>query len=195
MLKFIFSVFPLAPLSMKACWKAWCYDSPLHTPENITERRCGKGTWPQKTCTWYSMWQSWNRIWDQGYGKLLHGAWWGGFGAGNWTIGMLIVAGHMSDVAYLVAVIWLLWLDPWCVIYDSYLISDMCCLRLMVEYLKAVPLSLISCFTLYMVLISPCGLIDTYYWLIRLVFHIRAQFEYVSLSYIYWYDSTVYFPA
>ena len=40
---------------------------------------------------------------------------------------MLMVAGHLSDVILVVAVIWLL-LDHWCVIYDSFLISDMCCL-------------------------------------------------------------------
>ena len=39
------------------------------------------------------------------------------------------------------------------------------------------------------------ALMDTYDWLIRLVFHIEAQFEYISLSYIYWYYFTVYSPA
>ena len=48
------------------------------------------------------------------------------------------------------------------------------------------------CFTYYMVLISPCGLMDISYWLISLVFHIKEEFEYAFHSYIYWYISTVF---
>ena len=48
------------------------------------------------------------------------------------------------------------------------------------------------CFTYYMVLISPCGLMDISYWLIRLVFHIEEEFEYDCYSYIYWYIFTVF---
>ena len=32
---------------------------------------------------------------------------------------------------------------------------------------------------------------DTYYWLIRLVFHVGTQFEYVSLSYIQYTGTTL----
>ena len=31
------------------------------------------------------------------------------------------------------------------------------------------------CFTYYMVLISPCGLMDISYWLISLVFHVKEE--------------------
>ena len=71
-----------------------------------------------------------------------------------------------------------------CVVYATWLYVPVGC-----SYL------LILCFTLYTILISPCGLMDTYDWLIRLVFHIGAQFEYISLSYIYWYYFTVYSTA
>ena len=48
------------------------------------------------------------------------------------------------------------------------------------------------CFTSYMVLISPCGLMDISYWLISLVFHVEEEFEYAFHSYIYWYMFTVF---
>ena len=48
------------------------------------------------------------------------------------------------------------------------------------------------CFTYYMVLISPCGLMDISYWLISLVFHVKEEFEYAFTSYIYWYIFTVF---
>ena len=35
-----------------------CYVYPSRAPEIPTERRRGKSTWPQKTRTWYSTWQS-----------------------------------------------------------------------------------------------------------------------------------------
>src|ERR1700735_1703633 len=98
---------------------------------------------------------------------------------------MLIVAGHLSDVACVVAVIWLSLLDHWCVIYDSFL-SLTCVVCAPWLYVPGgCSYLLISCFTLYTILISPCGLMDTYDWLIRLVFHVRAQFEYASPYYIY----------
>ena len=43
-----------------------------------------------------------------------------------------------------------------------------------------------------MVLISPCGLMDLSYWLIRLVFHVEEESEYAFYSYIYWYIFTVF---
>ena len=48
------------------------------------------------------------------------------------------------------------------------------------------------CFAYYMVLISPCGLMDISYWLISLVFHVKEEFEYAFHSYIYWYIFTVF---
>ena len=48
------------------------------------------------------------------------------------------------------------------------------------------------CFTYCMALISPCGLMDTSYWLIRLVFHIEEESEYAFHSYIHWYILTVF---
>ena len=48
------------------------------------------------------------------------------------------------------------------------------------------------CFTYYMALISPCGLMDISYWLISLVFHVEEEPEYAFTSYIYWYIVTVF---
>ena len=106
-----------------------------------------------------------------------------------------MVAGHLSVVTCVVAVIWLLWLDHWCVIYDSFL-SLTCVVCTTWLYVPAGCSYLpILCFTLYTILISPCGLMDTYDWMIRLVFHVWAQFEYISLSYIYWYYFNSIFPS
>ena len=100
-----------------------CYVYPSRAPENPAKWRRDKGSRPQKTRTWYRTWQSRDGKRDQSHGKLLYGTWWWWwrFRAGYWTNDMLIVAGHLSDDILVVAVIWLMWLDHWCVIYDSFL--------------------------------------------------------------------------
>ena len=48
------------------------------------------------------------------------------------------------------------------------------------------------CFTYYMALISPGGLMNISYWLISRMFHVKEEFEYAFHSYIYWYIFTVF---
>ena len=77
---------------------------------------------------------------------------------------MLIVAGHLSVVACVVAVIWLLWLDHWYVIYDSFLIPDMCCLCCMAVCACRLFLSSYLVFHLVYYTDKPLWL-DGYLWL------------------------------
>ena len=140
-------------------WNTWewlrCYVYPSRAPESPARRWHGKSTWPQKTRTWYCTWQSWDGRSDKGHGKLLYGAWrrrWRS-GADDWTIGMLIEAGHLSDVAWL----WLL--SGWCdwtlgvlsLLSGHVFDASWLCVPEGGSYLGSWR------FTLYMVLINPCG--------------------------------------
>ena len=72
----------------------------------------------------------------------------------NWYVdcGWTLIGCRISCGCYLVVVI-----GPLVCYLCFFLISDMCCLRPMAVCAWRLFLSLIFCFTLYMVLISPCG--------------------------------------